>query len=110
MKQFQASAVERRITAQPGEDFFSEPMEAGWAREAIFFLWIEEIGTGSFSVNVQLSPDGINWIDDGAGIVIDSAGYYFLRASHFGNWLRIRAGLSKINESVKLSVQLHLKD
>ncbi|MBO9154714.1 hypothetical protein ACFOTA_21045 [Chitinophaga sp. GCM10012297] len=109
MRHFQASAVERRkhFTGTVS----SHPMEAGWAGEAIFFLIVEELTGKNASVNayVEISPDGINWIPEGAVFpVIDKPGYYFCKVSHFGNWLRIN-GVITDGAEIKASVHLHLK-
>ena len=108
MKNFQASAVERRITVQ-GE-FASHPMEAGWASEAIFFLIIEEMGASALlDAHVEISSDRINWIPEGTSFEpIDRPGHYFAKVSHFGNWLRINGRLP-IGATAKLSIHLHLK-
>lgn len=109
MRNFQASAVERRITVT--EQFDSQPMEAGWASEAIFFIWVEEISIpADLTVLVQISPDGINWIDENdLRIIISRPGYYSVKAVHFGNWLRVRGVASNPASDIKLSVHLHLK-
>lgn len=86
-------------------------MEAGWAGEAIFFLIVEELQGDGASVNahVEISPDGINWIREGAVFPrIDKPGYYFCKVSHFGNWLRINGEITEGAE-LKASVHLHLK-
>ena len=109
MKNFQASAVERRITIT--DQFDSQPMEAGWASEAIFFIWVEHINRPAIlNVNAQISPDGINWIDENdATITINQSGYYNIKLVHFGNWLRVRGVVSESASEIKLSVHLHLK-
>ena len=109
MKNFQASAVERRITITG--QFGSQPMEAGWASEAIFFIWVESISIPTeLMVNAQISPDGINWIDeDAAKISISQPGYYAVKTVHFGNWLRVRGTVNDPDSELKLSVHLHLK-
>lgn len=110
MKNFHASAVERRITIT--DILASHPMEAGWASEAIFFLIVDNIeGEGVvLKTSVQISADGINWIDEGTVFEdIDRSGHYFAKVQHFGNWLRVRGQLHGENVSAKLSVHLHLK-
>lgn len=111
MRHFQASAVERRITVD--NNFTSHPMEAGWASEAIFFLIVEEIeGVNPvLDAVVQISADGINWIDEGTLITgITKPGHYFARVSHFGNWLRVEGRIGGEKTTIKVSVHLHLKD
>jgi hypothetical protein len=109
MRQFQATAVERRLFFK--ENITSHPMEAGWASEAIFFLIVEEIkGAAILKAHVEISPDGINWIKEGAAFPeITGAGYYFCKVAHFGNWLRINGEIIGAGAEIKASVQLHLK-
>lgn len=110
MKNFQASAVERRITIN--KDLESHPMETGWASEAIFFLIVEELqGTQTnMEAVVQISADGVNWIDEGTTFKpIDKPGHYFAKVHCFGNWLRVKGALNGIDPAIKLSVHLHLK-
>ncbi|TZF81872.1 hypothetical protein FW774_17660 [Pedobacter sp. BS3] len=110
MKNFQASAVERRITVT--HDFASHPMEAGWASEAIFFIIVEEVSgaQATLETSVEISADGINWIDEGTSFAaIHSPGHYAAKVSHFGNWLRVHGKITGTNPAFKLSVHLHLK-
>ena len=110
MKNFQASAVERRITVN--NNFTSHAMEAGWATEAIFFLIVEKIDGVNpvLDAAVQISADGINWINEGTLISgITTPGHYFARVSHFGNWLRVEGRLGDAETTLKVSVHLHLK-
>ena len=109
MRQFQASAVERRIYFKT--HITSHPMEAGWASEAIFFLIVEEIkGAATVKAHVEISPDGINWIKEGSIFPeITQPGFYFCKVSHFGNWLRVNGEIVGADAEIKASVQLHLK-
>ncbi|MES2416670.1 MAG: DUF6385 domain-containing protein [Bacteroidota bacterium] len=111
MRHFYASAVERRITKSG--IIQSYPMEAGWASEAIFFVNVENIvGKGArLTASVQISPDGINWIDEGTIFpVIEKEGHYYVKVNHFGNWLRINAQMEGgATNTITLSVHLHLK-
>ena len=71
--------------------FTSEPYEAGWASEAIVYL-VGMDSAGGGAVQVQISPDGILWVDEGTRIEMPGDRQVaFGRVSHFGNWLRIRA-------------------
>lgn len=112
MRHFYASAIERRITING--DFATQPVEAGWASEAIFFIWVENFpatANGSLSMEVQISADGINWIDDpGKLLLINAQGHYFLRAAHFGNWIRLNGKTTGDENEIKLSVSVHLKE
>ncbi len=111
MRHFHASAVERRITIT--DALASQPMESGWASEAIFFLIVEELtGQGTIlDARVEISADGINWISEGTVFQqISEPGHYYVRVSHFGNWLRVAGTAAGENASIKLSVHLHLKE
>ncbi len=78
------------------DEVATEPYEAAWAGEALFFVRVTGVpgaaglqGTGQ----VQLSPDGMHWVDEGASLVIQAQVEHlaFARCSHFGGWLRLRA-------------------
>ncbi|NQV79804.1 MAG: hypothetical protein HQ495_04575 [Alphaproteobacteria bacterium] len=80
-----------------GERFRSgdatEPYEAGWAVEAVVFLLGMDAGEVGRAV-VQISPDGINWTDEGTAIAMPSENQVtFGRVGHFGNWIRIVSDL-----------------
>ena len=92
-------------------DFASEPVEAGWAREAIFFVRALQAASGPMSpAFVEISPDGMRWVREGATVSMPERAddVVALRVSHFGNWLRLRAILPEGSECVVL-VTLHLK-
>lgn len=71
----------------------TEPYEAGWAAEAVVFvraLAVEgDVGDARF--RVQLSPDGMRWVDEGTEFAVPAREdeTTFARVSRFGAWLRI---------------------
>ena len=70
----------------------SEPYEAGWACEAVIFMRaLDAQGPGGCAV-VQISPDGLRWIDEGT--VFDAPAAQgevtFARVREYGQWLRVR--------------------
>jgi hypothetical protein len=70
----------------------TEPYEAAWAGEAVFFVHVlEASGSGTAHAKVQISPDGMHWVDEGAEFVIQAqAGHLnFARVGNFGGWLRL---------------------
>lgn len=71
----------------------TEPYEAAWAGEAIFFVRVLEVtaGSGSAKARVQISPDGMHWVDEGATLSIDAKAeaLSFARTTNFGGWLRL---------------------
>ena len=111
MRQFMTSTVEQRRDFTFG--FTTHPMEAAWATEAIFFIAVEEV-TGeapSLTMKVQISPDGINWIDEGNALAnITGTGNYFVRARHFGGWLRLRGDIDGRGACFNLTIHLTLKE
>ena len=93
--------------------FGTHPMEAAWAKEAIFFIDVERV-TGEAALlktKVQISADGIHWLDEGSGFpVIKEKGHYFIRASHFGGWLRLWGDIEGQNSCFNLTIHLVLKE
>lgn len=110
MRNFQMSVVERR---EPFcETFETSPFEAAWASEAIFFVRVEEADPGTtIEADVQISADGIRWLDEGGSLPpITGTGDTFVRVSHFGGWLRLRGHIGGDGVDAKLTVQLALKE
>ncbi|MYE27486.1 MAG: hypothetical protein F4X87_09820 [Chloroflexi bacterium] len=102
--------VERNVLWQ-GE-FASEPYEAAWASEAIFFVRAlrgkAAIATKAY---VQISADGMHWVNEGTTIEFpQKAGQVtFCKVKHFGGFLRIR-GKTPRDTSIVLLVSLALKE
>lgn len=74
----------------------SEPFEAGWAREALVFVRALSVeGPLAADARVQISADGMHWVEEGTRFALPNAGgqVSFARVSHFGNWLRIVADI-----------------
>jgi hypothetical protein len=111
MKNFHTVVLER--LKDFGSDFASEPFEAGWAGEATFFLRVHEAepAGASFKSVVQISADGIEWMDSGVEFpVIDKPGNYFVNVKHFGGWLRLKNSFSGAKVRFKLTIHLVLKE
>ena len=91
----------------------TEPHEAGWAREAIFFVRaLEAKGPlASARASVQISPDGIHWADEGTKLALPRrAGQMtFAKLRHFGGYLRLVARLPK-GAACRVVVALALKE
>jgi hypothetical protein len=110
MRESQTIVLERN--AEWCEEFATEPCEVAWASEAIFFiraLEVDGIAPGS-SARIQLSPDGMNWCDEGESIRLPvEPGVAFCRVAHFGGWLRLSGRLPR-GSSIKVIVYLTLKE
>lgn len=95
--------------------FETEPYETAWAAEAIFFVRLMGVrgAAGDASpveLRVQLSPDGIRWVDEGTvlRVAADVEALSFARVAHFGGWLRL-AGRVPEGLSVQAVITLSLK-
>jgi hypothetical protein len=93
-------------------EFASEPYEAGWAREAVLYLRLlkRDEALGIATARVQISPDGMAWVDEGSELRLpaDTEETTFVRIAHFGNWLRI-AGHLPDGATCQALATLHLK-
>ncbi|HET7265679.1 MAG TPA: hypothetical protein VFL28_13525 [bacterium] len=92
--------------------FSTEPYEAAWASEAIFFVRTLEPGTlrTEAAARVQISPDGMRWADEGTAVPLRAGlGVTFGRVSHFGGWLRLAGELGP-GEALTVIVYLVLKE
>jgi hypothetical protein len=89
----------------------TEPYEAGWAREAVFFVRAlkEPVGPAP-EAWVEISPDGMHWVPEGTRFQMPAAkdAIAVARLSRFGNWLRIATRFVPGAECAVL-VTLHLK-
>jgi hypothetical protein len=89
-----------------------EPCESGWASEAIFFVRVLHADPRARAAlaRVQLSPDGLHWIDEGSTQAIGTdPGLYSIRVRHFGGWLRL-AGRTEGEGEIRVVCYLHLKE
>ena len=93
--------------------FATEPYEAAWASEAIFFVRALDVDTGfgGAEAHVQISADGIRWVDEGATMRLPTAtdAVTFCKVAHFGGWLRLK-GRIQAGEGIKVLVSLALKE
>lgn len=90
----------------------SEPYECGWAREAIVFVRALDapVKLGRAKARVQISPDGIRWLDHGKPFALPARrdAVIAVPVTHFGNWLRVAADLPR-GARTKLLVTIHMK-
>ena len=106
MRQSHTAAIELGTTWSG--DFATEPFEAAWAREAIFFIrLIDGAAPADAVARVQIAPDGIHWTDEGTEIPLPPAAgpTTFARVRHFGGWLRLTGSLP---DGAALPVVVHL--
>ena len=98
-----------------GEDFSTEPFEAGWASEARWFVRILD-GEGEqvrVSAQPEISPDGLVWIGNGDEPMRMPAAAGTMTSclvAGFGNWLRLNLKLEGPTRGVKFLIYLALKE
>lgn len=110
MRQFQTSTLEQRRIFDG--DFETHPLEVAWASEAIFFVDAEQLSGGAgLLLKVQISVDGVNWLDEGTVFdTISGTIQAFRRVSHFGGWLRLQGAFDGEDSSYKLTIHLVIKE
>jgi hypothetical protein len=91
----------------------TEPYECAWASEALFFIRaLDAKGPlRAAKARVQISPDGIHWVDEGTVFPMPAAtgDLSFGRVRRFGGFLRLVARIPA-RASVKVLVTLALKE
>jgi len=92
------------------DELCTEPLEAGWATEALFFVRALEL-SGTWTGHVQLSSDGIDWVDapQCPEVLVEGVGIVPVPVAHFGVWLRIRLAPAQGAGPLKARVTLVLK-
>lgn len=90
----------------------SEPYDVAWAGEAVIFL--RSLGAEGSPEEarawVQISPDGIRWLDEGSMLPIPGVDEISsVRVRNFGTYLRIKTVLPE-GASFKALVTLSLKE
>jgi hypothetical protein len=91
--------------------FETEPYEAGWAKEAIVFLHTLDQSTKAGEVSVQISPDGMIWIDEGATLPLphNPGELSFVKIRHFGQFLRLKMTETEGYNPRRIIATLNLK-
>lgn len=90
----------------------TEPYEAAWADEAIYFVTVDVEGSSfdSLELRTEISPDGLAWLDnDGTTVRIEEPTHCAIKAAHFGGWLRLSGLLLGQQRTARMTVRLALK-
>lgn len=103
------TALIERLDSHSG-DFEAEPYEVAWAHEALVF--IKTLGNGggaTLEARVQISPNGIDWVDEGSAFPTMKANELrFLRITNFGTWLRVVGSVNDGSSTDSISVLVYL--
>lgn len=89
----------------------TEPYEAGWAREAIFFVRALKPPKGELPrARIEISADGMHWAFEGSMFDLPAAenAVTFQRLAHFGNFVRVAVSLPK-GSQITVLITLHMK-
>ena len=106
MKQFYTVVLDR-LASFSGR-FDSEPYETGWADELIAFVRVhEKAQCTALRAWLQISPDGIEWIDEGTSAALsEGSSLLFMKARDFGGWVRLCV---ECDDECKVTTYLALK-
>ena len=104
------TAVVERAEALSGA-YATEPYEVAWAREAVVFLKTFRLSEGGrLTARIQISPDGVEWVDDGTAFsTVDDAGLNFVKVDNFGGWLRVAGEVHDDGATADIAVYIALK-
>lgn len=109
MLQSQLAVLERGVVLEA--ELATEPFEVAWASEARWYVqFLKEAPSTRVALQVQISPDGLNWIDhETVGIEVVAAGFVSIPVTQFGHWLRIKAAIASGVDVPMLRINLALK-
>lgn len=93
-----------------GTGFLTEPYEVAWAREARWFLVLDEDPEPlQIRIDTEISPNGLDWCPlEGQEAHVASKRVTSWPVRDFGGWLRLR-GLASGQGLLKGSIYLALK-
>lgn len=71
-----------------------DEIQVGWAREAVVFVicTTKNNNDNTATFDVQISPDGANWVNETASIAIGAGApviLLFVKITNFGNFIRL---------------------
>lgn len=111
MRQSQSAVMERGVDLVDIHE--TEPFEVAWAGEARWYVqFLHPAEDTEVEFRVQISADGINWIDhEGiAPVMSPASGWRSIAVERFGHWLRLRTTRTSGVGSPTLRIYLELKE
>lgn len=102
-----ATVIERRTVLT--DTYGTHPYEAAWASEALFFVRAEGPHP-ELTIQPQVSPDGIDWIDRGEPVALHAEEHLVdVPMVRFGTWLRLLVAGATDAAPATILVRLELK-
>lgn len=111
VRQSQSAVLERGVDLETVHA--TEPFEVAWAAQARWFVQFLRPAEGTrVELQVQISPDGINWIDHEGCRALDTeaVGLVSIPVTEFGHWLRLLARRTSGTGRPQLRIHLELKE
>jgi hypothetical protein len=111
MRQSQSAVIERGVDLVGVHE--TEPFEVAWAGEARWFIhFLRPVDDAVVEFRVQISPDGLNWIDHEGipPLSSDASGFVSIPVTQFGHWLRLTSTLTAGSQGPMLRIYLELKE
>ncbi|TFV84399.1 hypothetical protein E4V99_04875 [Microbacterium sp. dk485] len=111
MRQSQSAVLERGVDLVDTHE--TEPFEVAWAGEARWYVHFLRPAAGTtVEFRVQISPDGLNWIDHEAiePRETEAIGFISIPVTSFGHWLRLQSRITSGSENPLLRIYLALKE
>ena len=87
----------------------TEPYEAGWASEGVFFIQTEGVHP-ALRLQPEISPDGVNWVPiESPSDMASETTIAALRLQNFAGWLRLTIAGATAAEPATVLIHLALK-
>ncbi|HEY9290615.1 MAG TPA: hypothetical protein VIP98_04970 [Microlunatus sp.] len=88
MRESQTAVLERGVLLQ--DQVQTEPFEVAWAGEARWFVQFLSEDDGQVKITVQVSPDGLAWVDhEQPAVTGPTSGLITVGVNQLGHWLRL---------------------
>ncbi len=111
MRQSQSAVIERGFVLE-GDSHATEPFEVAWAGEARWFAQFYTPAPGTtVSFQVQISPDGLHWMDhESSPLATEATGWATIPVERFGFWLRLKIDRIGGQGTPTVKIYLELKE
>lgn len=106
MQNTNTSVLARRVRI--ADDYATLPYEAGWGTQAVFFLQTEG-DHPDLVLGVEVSPDGINWVQRSGATLGAPDSLIDLPVENFGNWLRLTVSGATEQQPARILIHLNVK-